>query len=306
MPPTQTNQPKPQLLVDAIRDFMMQARHMNNNIEITNWLKTGLTDFDEAFGGIRLGAITTVAGRASSGKSSLALNIALNVAISQNSSSLYISLDTPNQQLAERALFQLCDIGGNPLSKHRINLDQNALINRAIQEISDIPLSLIYLPYSDITDICRTIKEFSEGKSTSLVIVDNLDHMDIKTEIHIDTAYAYEIKLLKKLAQELNIAILLISTTNKRGEERENKRPIFSDLPSIEIAKKSDTLLYLYRDEVYNPQGEDCNQSELIVAKDILGRTGAAYLSGHPSINPNSTKGTRELKTSALKVKNLS
>lgn len=278
---TQRNPLRPQLLSDAIGYLINQLK--NKSINTTSWLKTGLTDFDGAFSGLRLGALTTLAGRPSMGKSSLALNIALNAAISQNLTSLYISLDTPTQQLAERMLLQLSDIDINLPSKRELSSDQSRLINKAIQGIKAAPLSLIYLPYSSMTDICQVTKEFSEGRTLSLLIVDSLGNADMRADDCGAAEYAHGIQLLKTLACELNIAILMLSSINRSAEEREDQRPIFSDLPSVEIAKKSDVLLYLYRDEVYNPQGDDYNQSELIVAKDILGRTGTVYLTGQPT-----------------------
>ena len=113
----------------------------------------------------------------------------------------------------------------------------------------------------------------------ALVIVDDLDHAHLqKQEECLNEAYEKAMRLLKQLAKDLHVAVLVLSGVKRTAEERENKRPIFTDLSSVVLAQQSDALLFLYRDEVYSPEGEDQNLAELIMASNRLGLTGTVYL----------------------------
>ncbi len=269
----------PHLLKDAVQDFLFQRQQVAKGFDRPNWLQTGFRDFDQAFGGLRLGSLTTLASRPSMGRSALALNIAANAAVSQNIGVLYLSLEMSVQNLAARLLSQLAQVEVRDLYESHIDWSRDQGMSVAIQRIASAPLSLLHCPYVDVESICDRVRQLKKATPLTLLVIDDLAYVNLASKDgHEIASYELAMQSLKQLAGELKIAILLLSPLNRDPEDRENKRPIFSDLPSVAIARHSDMLLFLYRDEVYDPEDENRNKAELIVARNDFGPTGVIHL----------------------------
>ena len=285
-------QQAPCSISEALINLRLGIQNADKDLNERCWLKTGLADFDEAFQGLRLGAVTVLASRPSMGRSALALNIATNVGINQKIHTLYVSLDMPIWQLSMRIAALLGNIEVSALQEGKLTLEQDCQFSSAIDKVHDAPLHLMHHPYMDVDSLCKQVRKFAQSRQEgydqntlalipplSLLVIDDLGFADLQMEDgELTAAYENAMYLLKDLAADLNIAILLLSTINPSAEERENKRPVFTDLPSIALARKSDALLFLYRDEVYHPDSEDRNRAELIVAKNLHDLTGTVYL----------------------------
>lgn len=268
---------------DALESLQTHLQEANQGIGEPHFLKTGLADVDESFGGIALGAVTVLASRPSMGRSALALNIATNVSLSQDRLVLYLSLDMPIWQLAIRAASQIGGIQARALQLGKLLPEEQGHFALAIKQSQDAPLHLMHCPYIDIATLCQKTREFTSHQDAkhplSLVIVDDLEHAYLqKQEEFLDDAYEKAMQLLKQLAKDLHVAVLVLSSVGPTAEERENKRPIFTDLPSVALALQSDALFFLYRDEVYHPQIKDIGRAELIIASNRFGLTGTVYL----------------------------
>lgn len=269
----------PHLLKDAVQDFLFQRQQVAKGFDRPNWLQTGFRDFDQAFGGLRLGSLTTLASRPSMGRSALALNIAANAAVSQNIGVLYLSLEMSVQHLAARLLSQLARVEVRDLYESHIDWSRDQGMSVAIQRIASAPLSLLHCPYVDVESICDRVRQLKKTTPLTLLVIDDLAYVNLSVnDSRAIASYEAAMQALKYLASELKIAILLLSPLNRDLEDRENQRPIFSDLPSVAIARHSDMLLFLYRDEVYDPEGENRNKAELIVARNDFGPTGVVHL----------------------------
>ena len=277
---------------EALANLRVGIQNVDKDRDERWWLETGLVDFDEAFQGLRLGAVTVLAGRPSMGRSALALNIATNVGIHQKIPTLYVSLDMPIWQLSIRIAALLGNIEVSALQKGKLTLEQDCQFSSAIGKANNAPLHLIHHPYINIDSLCKQVRGFAQHQQDqqgdhdqntisplSLLVIDDLGFADLQIEDgERDVAYENALYLLKDLALDLGIAVLLLSPLNPSVEERDNKRPIVTDLPSIALARQSDALLFLYRDEVYNPEGEHRGQAELIVAKNLHDLTGTVFL----------------------------
>ena len=287
-------QQAPCSISEALINLRLDIQNADKDRDECCWLKTGLADFDEAFQGLRLGAVTVLASRPSMGRSALALNIATNVGIHQKIPTLYVSLDMPIWQLSMRIAALLGNIEVSALQEGKLTLEQAYQFSSAIGKAYNAPLHLMHHPYIDIDSLCKQIRGFAQRQQDqqgdhdqktisplSLLVIDDLGYADLQMKMgggEFTAAYENAMYLLKDLAIELNIAILLLSTINPSAEERENKRPVFTDLPSIALARQSDALLFLYRDEVYHPEGEHRSRAELIVAKNQHDLTGTVFL----------------------------
>ncbi|MBU3590433.1 DnaB-like helicase C-terminal domain-containing protein [Polynucleobacter sp. 78F-HAINBA] len=268
---------------DALESLRTHLQGASQGISEPHFLKMGLANVDESFGGLALGAVTVLASRPSMGRSALALNIATNVSLSQNRTVLYMSLGMPIWQLAIRVASQIGGIQARALQLGKLSPDEQGRFALAIKQLQDAPLHLIHCSYIDIDTLCQRVREFASHQAVehplALVIVDDLDHAYLqKQEKCLDAAYEKVMYLLKKLAKDLHVAVLVLSGVKRTAEERENKRPIFTDLPSVALAQQSDALLFLYRDEVYHPQSKDIGRAELTMVSNRLGLTGTVYL----------------------------
>ncbi len=277
---------------EALANLRLGIQNADKDQDERWWLKTGLADFDEAFQGLRLGALTVLASRPSMGRSALALNIATNVGIYQKIPALYVSLDMPIWQLSMRIAALLGNIEVSALQEGQLTLDRDQSLGTVISKAQNAPLHLMHYPYIDIDSLCKEVREFTKSlqeghdQSTlalipplSLLVIDDLGFANLQMEDgERNAAYENAMCLLKDLAVELGIAVLLLSPVNSSAEERENKRPMVTDLPSMALARMPDALLFLYREEVYRPDGENGNCAELIMARNQHDLTGTVYL----------------------------
>lgn len=270
---------EPRLVSEAAQEFLSQVQNVLRGFDRDNWLQTGFRDFDQSFGGLRLGRLTTLASRPSMGRSALALNIASHVAITRKLPTLYLSLEMSVGQLTARILGQLAEIEVHNLYDGQVDLAHDQMLGMAIKRIEFAPLSLQHCPYVGVDEICTVVKDFRRNKPLTLVIIDDLSYVDLgTTEGGAISQYEKAMRSFRQLASELDVAILLLSSLNRDLEDGGNKLPRFSDLPSVAIARQSDMLLFLYRDEIYSPEGDDPSRAELIVARNDFGSTGSAYL----------------------------
>ncbi|OHC09971.1 MULTISPECIES: DnaB-like helicase C-terminal domain-containing protein [unclassified Polynucleobacter] len=284
-------QQAPCSISEALANLRVGIQNADTNRDERWWLKTGLVDFDEAFQGLRLGAITVLASRPSMGRSALALNIAANMGIFQKRPTLYLSLEMPVWQLTLRIAALLAEVEVSTLQEEKLTVNQDHKLGAAIGKARNAPLHLMHYPYIDMASLCQQVRAFAQDHNQqdalsrlsplSLLVIDDLGYADLQMKMsggELTAAYENAMYLLKDLAVELNIAILLLSTVNPSAEERENKRPVFTDLPSTALARMSDALLFLYRDEVYSPEGENCDRAELIMASNSFDVSGTIYL----------------------------
>lgn len=270
---------EPHLLSEAVHEFLSRVQNILRGFDRDNWLQTGFRDFDQSFGGLRLRGLTTLASRPSVGRSTLALNIASNVAIARKLPTLYLSLEMSVEQLTARILGQLAEIEVRNLYDGQVDLANDQKLSMAVKRIEFAPLSLQHCPYVSVDEICAVVKDFRKNQPLTLVIIDDLSYVDLgSVEGGVISQYEKAMRSFRQLASELNVAVLLLSSLNRDLEDRENKLPRFSDLPSVAIARQSDMLLFLYRDEIYSPGGDDPSRAELIVARNDFGSTGSAYL----------------------------
>ncbi|MBU3591199.1 DnaB-like helicase C-terminal domain-containing protein [Polynucleobacter sp. 78F-HAINBA] len=281
-------QQAPCSISEALANLRVGIQNADTNRDERWWLKTGLVDFDEAFQGLRLGAITVLASRPSMGRSALALNIATNVGIFQKRPTLYLSLEMPVWQLTLRIASLLAEVEVSTLQEGGLTVDQDCKLSTIIGKARNAPLHLMHYPYIDMASLCQRVRAFAQDHNQqdalsplSLLVIDDLGYADLQMKMSGDeltAAYENAMHLLKDLAVELNIAILLLSNVNPSAEERENKRPVFTDLPSTALARMSDALLFLYRDDVYHPERENRDRAELMMASNSFDVTGTVYL----------------------------
>ena len=244
-------------------------------------ISTGFPDVDAKLsGGIRPGELIVLAARPKMGKTGFALNVACNVAEDHNV--LVLSMEMPKAQLHDRNLASLGRIPLPHLLQPQLMTDPDwAGLTHASIKLSGMKLYLDDQGGLRLLDVRMKAKGVKRKRGLDLLIIDYLQLMDGDGD-NRNAQIEGITRGLKALAKELGIGIILLSQLNRKLEERPNKRPMPADLrDSGAIEQDADAVIFLYRDEVYNPDSPDIGVCEVNVAlcrQGAPGMAGLAYI----------------------------
>ena len=250
--------------------------------------ETGLTDIDRRILGLQKGDLVLIASRPGMGKTSIGLNIALNVAKTSGKTVAVFSLEMSREQMAMRLLSSQSRIDGKKLQTGRLDENEWRRINAAATELSSVDLRIDDNPTLSVADMnaqCRRIENLG------LVMVDYLQLMtsaggkqkysdESRTQVVSDIS-----RMLKIMAKELRVPVLCMSQLSRANEKREDKRPMLSDLrESGAIEQDADVVIGLYREGYYDKECEDPNLAEAIILKNRRGETETVNLRWQPEL----------------------
>lgn len=242
---------------------------------------TGYSDFDEMTAGLQKGDLVIVAGRPSMGKTTFAMNIAEHAAVRGKLPVLVFSMEMPGDSLAMRMISSLGRIDHHKLRVGDLNDDDWHRITSTVGMLAESKLFIddsAALSPSDVRSRARRLAR-DEGQ-LGLIVLDYMQLMQIPRYKENRTAEMSEIsRSLKTLAKELSVPVIALSQLNRSLEQRQDKRPILSDLrESGAIEQDADVIAFVYRDEVYNEATPDKGVAEIIIAKQRNGPIGKARL----------------------------
>ena len=246
-------------------------------------LSTGLNDLDRYILGLNKGELILIAARPGMGKTSIALNIAMNVAKKSGKTVAVFSLEMSREQLVSRLLAGEGLVPSQKLLTGQLNSDEWKRIAAAAQVLSATDMRIDDNPMLSVSDMnaqCRRISNLG------LVVIDYLQLMqsaggdsrkyagENRQQVVSDIS-----RMLKIMAKELNVPVICLSQLSRASEGRPNKRPMLSDLrESGAIEQDADVVIGLYREGYYNAECEEPNVSEAIVLKNRKGQTGTVKL----------------------------
>jgi len=241
---------------------------------------TGLTDLDNMTSGLQESDLVIVAGRPSMGKTSLVMNIAEHVAIEAKKPVLVFSMEMPSDSLAMRMMSSLGRIDQNNIRSGKLNDDDWSRVTSTVHMLSEAPIFVDDSPSLSPADLrARARRLAKEHGSLGLIVIDYLQLMKVPGfRADNRAAEISEIsRSLKALAKELKVPVIALSQLNRSLEQRQDKRPIMSDLrESGAIEQDADLICFIYRDEVYNEDSPDKGTAEIIIAKQRNGPIGRA------------------------------
>jgi len=237
-------------------------------------LSTGFDSIDSLLGGMRGGTLTVMAGRPSMGKSTLALNIANNMA-TRNKNVLFYSLEMQQVQLMMKIVASETDINLNKVDNDTLSEDENNRWYKALAQAGDKTMTILDRGNIAVRDIVSKARQIHGQTGIDCIVIDYLQIMKYDKNREI-SELGNITRELKYLSKELDIPIILLSQLSRGVEQRENKRPLMSDLRSSgEIEQDADCIIMVYRDEYYNKEeSEDRGMAEIIVAKNRMGQIG--------------------------------
>ncbi|MGH8255494.1 MAG: replicative DNA helicase [Steroidobacteraceae bacterium] len=246
-------------------------------------LATGFTDFDRLTGGLRPGDLIVVAGRPSMGKTTLAVNMAEFAAVNPaiRASVAIFSMEMPSEQLVTRMLSSIGHVPLNSIRSGRISDDDWVRITAATSQLSEAKLFIDESPGLTPTELRARARRIKREHGLGLVVVDYLQLMQVPgTKENRATEIAEISRGLKALAKELQVPVIALSQLNRGVEQRQEKKPVMSDLrESGAIEQDSDMILLIYRDEVYDKNTTKKGIAEIDLAKHRNGETGTFLLS---------------------------
>lgn len=264
-------------VVDRVQELYDRA----DPSEVTG-VPTGYVDLDEKTSGLQPSDLIILAGRPAMGKTTLALNIAEHVAIHQRLPVAVFSMEMPSTQLATRFLASPGRIDMQNLRRGRLSDDDWQRLTAAMGKLYEAPIFIDETPGLNPIDLRARARRLARqcGK-LGLIVIDYLQLMTGTRESDNRATELSEIsRSVKSLAKELNVPIIALSQLNRSLEQRPNKRPVMSDLrESGAIEQDADIIMFIYRDEVYNPDTPDKGVAEIIIAKHRNGPTGTIRLS---------------------------
>jgi replicative DNA helicase len=263
-------------LIDKIDEW-----HTNPNK--LRGLATGFTDFDKRTGGLRGGDLIIIAGRPSMGKTTLAVNMAEYAAVNPEirAAVAIFSMEMPSEQVVTRMLSSIGHVPLNAIRTGQISDDDWTRLNSATSQLSEARIFIDETPGLTPTELrARARRIAREQKGLGMIVVDYLQLMHVQGNKENRATEIAEISRgLKALAKELDVPVLALSQLNRGVEQRQEKKPVMSDLrESGSLEQDADMILLIYRDEVYDKNTTKKGIAEIDVAKHRNGETGVFLL----------------------------
>jgi replicative DNA helicase len=245
-------------------------------------VSTGYHDLDRMTAGLQPGDLIVVAGRPSMGKTTFALNIAENAAISTGTPVAIFSMEMSREQLSMRMISSLGRVDQSHLRTGNFGDEDWARINSAIAQMKTAPIFIddsAGLTPTEVRARARRLQRENKGK-LGLIVVDYLQLMQVAgTKENRATEISEISRSLKALAKELHAPVVALSQLNRGVEQRTDKKPVMSDLrESGAIEQDADLIIMIYREEVYEPETPRKGIADIIVTKQRNGPTGEVHL----------------------------
>ena len=272
----------PQAMGDLLSGALERIEELYNTGGDITGLTTGFIDLDRMTSGLQSSDLVIVAGRPSMGKTSFAMNLVENAALSSDRPIMVFSMEMPAEQLVIRMLSSLGRIDQSRVRTGKLEQDDWPKLSSATEKLKDTQIFIDDTPALTPTDLrSRVRKLIREQGDLGMIMVDYLQLMRVAGSNEGRTAEISEIsRSLKAIAKEFRCPVVALSQLNRSLEQRPNKRPVNSDLrESGAIEQDADVIMFIYRDEVYNEDSLDKGVAEIIIGKQRNGPIGMCKLS---------------------------
>lgn len=276
-------------IADLVKGAVDQISQNAQNQDVVTGVRTGFKTLDEMTTGLHEDELIILAARPGVGKTSFAMNIAKNVGVAENLPVAVFSLEMSGEQLVQRMLASTGLIDSQHLRTGVLEEKEWGQLEMAANVLSQAPIFIDDTPGIKISEIrseCLALQKEQQG--LGLVVIDYLQLIEgPKTESRQQEVSAIS-RQLKKMAKELHVPVISLSQLSRSVEQRQDKRPILSDLrESGSIEQDADIVGFLYRDDYYRDEDEDDSEPkedpenvevEVIIEKNRSGRRGTANL----------------------------
>ena len=267
-------------LLGEVVERVQQLYDRDDPSDITG-TPTGFTDLDRMTSGLQPGDMIVIAGRPSMGKTAFALNIAEHIGVDIGLPVAIFSLEMSGPQLAMRFLSSVARIDQTKMRSAKLSDEDWDKMTVALGKLHDAPIHIDETGAINSTDLrARARRLHRQCGKLGLIVIDYLQLMSSTKDGENRATEISEVsRSIKALAKELQVPILALSQLSRKVEERNDKRPLMSDLrESGAIEQDADIILMMYREEYYKPDTQEKGVAEVIIGKHRNGPTGVVKL----------------------------
>lgn len=279
---------------DVLDDAMERIHELHEHKGALRGLPTGYTELDNILGGLQRSDLVILAARPSVGKTSLAIDIARNLAVKTKTPVGVFSLEMSKEQLVDRMICAEANVSlwklrtGN-ISDHG-NDDDMSHIGEALGVLSEAPIYIDDSPNANVMEIRTKARRLQMEHGLGMVVIDYLQLMEARSKGGGSDGRVQEVaeitRALKGIARELNVPVIALSQLSRAVESRSPSIPKLADLrESGSIEQDADVVLFIYRKamdkSLYNLPDEERNIADIIIAKHRNGPTGQVSLYFH-------------------------
>lgn len=267
--------PIKEVLIDT---FDVLEKRMESDESLTG-VTSGFIDLDNKLSGFQKSDLVLLAARPSMGKTALMVNFALNAAIAGKKVAVF-SLEMSQNQLAQRMMSAMSHVDLQKIISGKLESEDLPRLLEGISVLQKFNISIDDTAGITPLELKAKARKLKAKEGLDLIVIDYLQLMEMggRNENRTQEISAIS-RNLKAIAKELDVPVIALSQLSRATEVRQDKRPILSDLrESGAIEQDADVVLFLYRDEYYNPETEKRNIGEVIIAKHRNGPTGAVEL----------------------------
>jgi replicative DNA helicase len=265
---------------EAISEYYDRIKYLFEHQDEMLGVPTGFIDLDKLLGGLQQSDLLIIAGRPGSGKTGLMLNVAKNAALTYRKHVAVFSLEMSNDQLVQRLISQETGIDSQRLRLADIHDHEWPLFVQAANVLSDAPIFLDDTPALTPNQLRSKCRRLDQEYGLDLIIVDYLQLMqgEGRNENRVQEVSTIS-RGLKQLARELNVPVLAGAQLSRAVEQRQDKRPVLSDLrESGSLEQDSDIVMFIDRPDMYEKDTGKTNIATIIVAKHRNGPTADVQL----------------------------
>jgi replicative DNA helicase len=265
---------------DVVSEYYDRVNYLYEHKGETIGVPTGFRQVDKLLGGLQNSDLIIVAARPGMGKTSLLLSFALNAARKYNQRVAIFSLEMSAEQLVQRLISAETGIDSQRLRIGNLREEEWPNFIQATGALSDTMIFIDDTPSISSMQVRTKARRLYAEYGLDMIVIDYLQLMqgDRRTENRVQEI-SFLSRTLKGLARELNIPVVVASQLSRAVEQRNDKRPMLSDLrESGSIEQDADIVIFIYRDEYYSPETDQANIAEIIVSKHRNGPTGMVPL----------------------------
>jgi len=265
---------------DSLKEAMAKIEELNAFEGDITGIPSGYQDFDRLTAGLQPSDLIIVAGRPAMGKTTFAMNVAEHAAIKHGKSVAVFSMEMASLQLVMRMFSSIGQIEQNRIRTGSLDDLDWPKLTSAMNLLHKSKIFIDDTPALSPAELRARARRLKREHDVDLIVVDYLQLMSVPDSKENRATEIAEIsRSLKTIAKELNVPVIALSQLNRALEQRPNKRPVMADLrESGAIEQDADLIVFIYRDEVYNPETSEKGKAEIIIGKHRNGSTGTVHL----------------------------
>lgn len=267
-------------VADLVNPMLLKLELLTKNQGKVTGISTGFYDLDYKTAGLQPSDLVLIAARPSMGKTAFALNVAQHAAVREKKVTAIFSLEMSKDQLVNRMVCSEAMVDAQKVRTGSLEDEEWSKISLGAVILSEAPIYIDDTPGITVADMRAKCRKLKMEKGLDLIMIDYLQLMSGSGKNESRQQEISDIsRSLKSLAREMQAPVIALSQLSRACESRADHRPMLSDLrESGAIEQDADVVMFLYRDEYYNPDTEYKNQGEVIIAKQRNGPTGTVNL----------------------------